>query len=142
MGTVAPPSPDVARARFAAWVDRTVRAAYARGMTVKDIEQATGLGSSTLDRWRSNEGGVPRIDRVNAFADGLGVDRRPAYVALGIDGAARQSTEPELDPDVRAIARFLADPGVSDEEKTAIRLVLRRLAPPPSAGRQRQRDVS
>lgn len=138
---VSSPSPDVARVRFAAWVKRTLDAAYARGLTVKDIEARTGVGSSTWDRWRNGQGGQPKIDRVQAFAEGLGVDPQPAFAALGAVAAARSATEPELDPDVRAVARFLADPNVSAAEKDAIRLILRRLAPPASRER-RQRDVS
>lgn len=138
---VSSPSPDVARALFAAWVKRTVDAAYARGLTVKEIEARTGVGSSTWDRWRNGRGGMPTIQRVRAFAEGLGVDPQPGFAALGAVAAARTATEPELDPDVRAVARFLADPNVSAAEKDAIRLILRRLAPPASRER-RQRDVS
>lgn len=106
---------------------------------MRDIEQLTGVGSSTLDRWRSGEGGTPKPDRVNAFADGLGVSRRPAHVALGwIDDGAPAAPEPELDPDVRAIARLLADPKISDAEKDAVRLILRRLAPAATNSDQRR----
>lgn len=138
---VSSPSPDVARARFAAWVDRAIRRAQDRGLTTREIEARTGIGSSTWDRWRNRIGGMPKIDRVRAFAEGLDEDPQPAFAALGMAGVARTPTAPELDPDVRALARYLASPKVSDEEKLAIRLLLRRLAPQPDSARGGRREA-
>lgn len=130
---MAPTSPDVARARFAAWARRTLQAAYDRGLTVAEIERLTGVSSTTWDRWRDPKGGMPKIDKVRAFTDGLDVPLRPALIALGLDGAAATAPEPELDADLRPIARRLADPNVSEGEKQAIRAMLRLIARRPVA---------
>lgn len=121
---VTPPSPDVARARFAEWTKRTLRHARQRGLTDHDIVRLTGIGQSTFHRWQGMTGGLPNAAKVRAFAEGLDVPLRPALRALGLDGAAAPA-EPELDPDLRPIARRLADPKVSEAEKTALRNMLR-----------------
>jgi hypothetical protein len=96
-----------------------------RGMTVRDIEQATSIGHATFMRWRTLAGGLPKVDKVQAFAAGLDVPLQPALDAMGLSSNAPAAPEPELDPDLRPIARRLADPNVSDDEKTAIRNMLR-----------------
>lgn len=93
-------------------------------MTDQDIVQATGIGQSTFHRWQGMTGGLPNVEKVRAFANGLDVPLRPALIALGLDSTAA-APEPELDPDLRPIARRLADPNVSEAEKTAIRNMLR-----------------
>lgn len=128
-----PTSPDVNRARFSRFVDRVLREARGRGMTDTDIAKATGVGPSTFHRWRRGDfSGSPALDRVRAFCSGLGVPARAAMLALGVDdGRDDPSPEPLIEPDVQAILRRLADPGVGDEEKQAIRQVLRMLAQRP-----------
>lgn len=137
---VASPSPDVARANFAAWVRRTLTAAYRRGLKVRDIEAMTGVSSTTWDRWRAGEyRGMPQLDKVTAFANGLDVPLRPALQALGLDGSAPAAPEPELDPDLRPIARRLADPNTPPAEVEAIRNMLRLIAAQSDTSRGRRR---
>lgn len=127
---VSPTSPDVARVRFARFVARALTDARERGMTDDDIAQATGVGASTFHRWqRGHFVRAPGLDRVRAFCVGLDIPARSALLALGLeDGRDDPAPEPVVDPDVRAVLRRLADPSVSDEDKTAIRAVLRMLA--------------
>jgi transcriptional regulator with XRE-family HTH domain len=122
-------SPDVNVQRFARFVKRVLGEARDRGMTDTDIEKATGVRASTFHRWQRGEV-APQIAKVNQFCDGLGVPRRPAYLALGItEGRDEPEPEPAIDPEVRRILRLLADPSVSDEDKHAIRAMLRVIGP-------------
>lgn len=122
-------SRDVARARFAAFVKRALRDARTRGMTDQDIQRVTGVGQSTFHRWQKGEGAqLPTIDRVRAFCAGLDIPLRPALIALGMDDTREPAPEPDLDPDLKRLARILADPNVSEAEKLAIRHTIRMLA--------------
>lgn len=95
-------------------------------MTDGEITKRTGIGASTFHRWqRGDHGGLPKVEKVRAFATGLDVPLQPALAALGLTDLPPAATEPELDPDIRRVARRLADPRVSDAEKEAIRNVLR-----------------
>lgn len=111
------------------FVDRTLKDARARGMTTEEIEERTGLGRSTIYRWRRAEIESPQRKQVIQFCEGLGIPTRTAAQILGWEGE-RPPTEPEpsVDPDLRAIMRRLNDPNVSVEEKTTIRQMLRYLA--------------
>lgn len=121
-------SPSVARVRFARFVGRALRDARSRGLTDLEIKRATGIQPSTFHRWQSGEGGLPKIDKVAAFCRGLEIPVSAAYAALGID-AQREATPPApLDPDLQRLARILADPAVSEQEKQAIRHTIRMLS--------------
>lgn len=100
-------------------------------MTDLDIHQATGVNPSTFYRWqRGDIKTAPKVEQVRRFCAGLGVPERAALLALGLaDG--RDDPEPEtvIDPEVRRILRLLADPSVSDEDKQAIRAMLRVIGP-------------
>lgn len=121
-------SRDVARARFAAFVKRALRDARDRGMTDQSIQRATGVTQSTFHRWQQGEGGLPTINKVRAFCDGLDLPLRPALIALGMDDAREPTPEAPPDPDLTRIARILADPNVSEAEKLAIRHTIRMLS--------------
>lgn len=124
------PAPDVNRARFARFVARVLADAHDRGLTDRDIEAATGVGSSTFHRWQTARfARSPSIEKVRAFCAGLGVNPRAALLALGLD-EGRDSPEPEpaIEPDVRTVLRALADPNTSESDKTVIRAMLRMLA--------------
>jgi transcriptional regulator with XRE-family HTH domain len=123
-------SPDLIRVRFSHFVQRSLDAARARGMTDKDIEAATGVKSSTFHRWRRGEvRTVPGMDKVRAFCEGVGASLADAMTALGMSGE-RDNPEPEppMDPDLRLILRRLADPNVPETEKEFIRESIRMLA--------------
>lgn len=124
-----PTDPKVNLARFSKVVKRALDEARDRGMTDPDIEKATGVRASTFHRWRRAEV-APQIAKVNAFFDGLGVPRRAAHLALGVaEGRDEPEPEPAIDPEVRRILRLLADPSISDEDKNAIRAMLRVIGP-------------
>ncbi|MEU8264424.1 XRE family transcriptional regulator [Micromonospora sp. NPDC048999] len=124
------PTPDVSRARFAAFVARTLAAARDRGMNDKAIRQATGVPPSTFHRWqKGNFKTAPDLDKVRAFCDGLGVSPAGAAAALGLS-LTRDNPEPEppLPPEIRKILRTLADPNVPDSDKLVLREMLKMLA--------------
>lgn len=123
-------SRDVARVRFARFVQRAIDRARKQGLTDAEISERTGVGPSTFHRWRRGEWGKegPQLDRVAAFVEGLDLDVSDALSALGLPGS-RQDTPPDrLDPDLQIIARRLGDPAVSEAEKATIRATLRYLA--------------
>jgi hypothetical protein len=120
-------APAVARARFARFVERALRDARERGLNDPEIRRLTGIPPSTFHRWQSGEGGLPRLEKVQAFCVGLEIPPQAALAALGVEDAPPGPTEPTLDPDIRRIARILADPGVGEAEKQAIRHTIRML---------------
>ncbi|MFI1279049.1 helix-turn-helix domain-containing protein [Micromonospora sp. NPDC020751] len=115
---------------FARFVKRALdEAVKDRGMSIEDVETRTGLGRSTMYRWRRAEIRDPQRTQVHQFCDGLGIPRTVASQILGWDGnPPSPEPEPSVDPDLRAVMRRLNNPGVSAEEKTAIRATLRYLA--------------
>ncbi|HEX5543032.1 MAG TPA: helix-turn-helix transcriptional regulator [Micromonospora sp.] len=129
------PSPAVRAAKFGRFVDRVLREARERGMTIAEIERATGVGKSTIYRWRDGAWTKdPRASQVRAFCEGLGVPYRIAYKLLGWAENGPPESEPlDIEPDMQTVARRLRDPNVSEAEKQEIRTMLRYLA--------RRRDV-
>lgn len=127
------PQLDLRRVRFAAFVERALNAARARGMTVPQIEAATKLGNSTFYSWRKgdwNRDPVPA--RVRDFCLGLGVPIDEAYRALGWsvpDPGRRTAPEPLIDdPDVRLLLRKLTSSATPAAEKLWIRRQIRSMA--------------
>jgi hypothetical protein len=97
-------------------------------MTDIDIQRVTGVQASTFHRWQRGEGKqLPTLPKVRAFCTGLDIPVAPALTALGIDDKREPTPEPPLDPDLRRLARILADPNVSDVDKTYIRRTLQML---------------
>jgi len=130
-----PVSRAVINSRFSAWVGSVMRRARERGMTDKDIEQATGVPIRTLHHWQANElgpqGPTPRT--VYAFCDGMGEKRTTAAGLLdwSVDETVTDAPTIELPtapPEVHQLLRTLNDPNVSKREKDYIRETLRRLA--------------
>lgn len=123
-------SEDVRRVTFGNFVANALAGARDRGMSVADVEKATGIPNSTFYRWRQGLWKQdPRPSQVKAFCEGLGIPFTAAQAALSWSGDGKPAeTEPVVDPDVRAVARRLADPKVSPEEKAIIRGALRHLA--------------
>ncbi|MCX4474848.1 helix-turn-helix domain-containing protein [Micromonospora sp. NBC_01655] len=132
-------SAQVRAAKFGRLVDRALREARERGMTIDEIVKATGVSSATLYRWRSGEWTKdPRASQVRGFCEGLGVSIRVAYQTLGWaeDGEPQPSEPLDLEPDMQEVARRLRDPNVSEAEKQEIRTMIRYLA-----RRRREREA-
>ncbi|MEU8821833.1 XRE family transcriptional regulator [Actinoplanes sp. NPDC048796] len=126
-----PLSPDVARARFAAFVQRALERARARGLTDREIQRRSSVATSTFHRWRKAEGKeMPEIAKVQAFCRAVDADFAEALDALGMGekGRPAPTPPPPMPEDVLTILRKLADPNVSESQKLAIRSVLQMLA--------------
>jgi hypothetical protein len=125
-----PVDPAVARARFAAFVDRALDNARAQGLTDREIQRRSGVATSTFHRWRSAEGrSLPKLPQVRAFVGAVGASLDEAMRVLGMTDAEPEPTaEPPLPRDVRVILRRLADPNTSEEERKFIRMTLAMLA--------------
>lgn len=122
---------EVARVNFARFVQSSLDAARARGLTDPKIEEATGVATSTFHRWRRGAWGQewPKLQAVIDFCKGLGIAEEDAFAALGLRGERTPAAPPgPIDPDVLRLLRALADPNVAKPEKDAIRMLLRSLA--------------
>lgn len=132
MPAEAKPSLDLRRVRFSAFVRRALELAKMRGMTVEQIEAATGIGSSTFYRWRDGSWSRdPTPSAVRNFCNGTGASISEAYTALGWSETTQSrpaNPSPIEDPDVRAIMRKLMDPNTTAAEKAWIRRQIRALA--------------
>src|SRR5689334_46715 len=68
-----PVDPAVARARFAAWVDRALRQAQDNGLSYRKIQEISGVATSTVHRWQTQQAKtLPTLDKVRAFAAATG----------------------------------------------------------------------
>lgn len=130
-------SPEVVRKTFAAFIGRALREARANGETDRSITDKTGIPAQTFHRWRRGEGGLPQLDKVYAFCDGLGIPRRAAVAALGMSDQPVATPPEDIPADLLALARKLRDPNVPDAEKYLIRETVRSLA----ARRTRREDA-
>jgi transcriptional regulator with XRE-family HTH domain len=125
------PSRELRRRRFAEFVRRHWDAAKERGMSVKAIEEATGVSKSTLYRWMDGDWSRdPRASEVRSLCIGLGASLEEAHRMLGWDqSTANREPEPITDdPDLRAVMRILNDPNTQPIIKLVIRRQLRALA--------------
>lgn len=124
-------SRDVANYRFSRFVKLGLSEARARGMTDRDIEEATGVTNSTFHRWQRGEFGRtgPSAESVRKFCDGLGLSRKTAMDLLAWSGEEDRAPtpEPELPPEVKELLRRMRDPNVDLREKEFIRETLRSL---------------
>lgn len=123
--------PDVARAKFAAAVDRALRQARGRGLTDKQIYAKTGVSTSTFHRWRTQQiSELPDLDKVRGFFRALDANVDEALAAFGMSEsiAPAPTAEPPLPEDVRIILRKLADPNIPEDRKAVIRAMLQMLA--------------
>lgn len=124
------PGDDLRRVRFSRFMERVLGAAKDRGMTVKQIEEATKVSKSTFYRWRDGTF-FPKTDELRRFCKGMGVPIAEAYAALGWEEVETERAAPEpiiTDPDLRSVLRTLNDPNVSPADKLRIRRMLRALA--------------
>lgn len=123
---------DLRRVRFGQFVDRAMRMARERGMTIPLIMEATGVHSSTFYRWRDGDWTKdPRASQVRAFCEGVGASTEDAYRALGWfsnEEQPKRHAEPIEDPDLRMLARKLMSPHTPAAEKMWIRRQIRALA--------------
>lgn len=122
------PSDDLRKVRFGQFVLRILSNAKDRGLTMKQIEDATGIGKSTIYRWRDGTV-LPKMPELRRFCEGLGAPINEAYAALGwSEDPERRQPEPLLeDPDVRALMRKLTDPQTPAATKLLIRRTIRAL---------------
>lgn len=124
--------PDTADARlraFGRFVRRAIDEQIAMGVKVDEIEERTGIAKTTFYRWIKSEIRNPQPEQVRRFARGLGIPEDIGPAILGWSGdPIPTDMDPSTDPDLHAVMRRLKDPGVSAEEKTAIRVMLRYLA--------------
>lgn len=138
-------SPDARRVAFARFVERAIDHARAtKGLTIKKISEASGVGENTLYRWQRGDWvAAPDGDNVAAFCDVLNIPRSVATAILWPDkGAPQPQPEPLGDePDIAAILRRLADPNTTEREKYLIRETVRGLAnrKPPRDHERRRR---
>lgn len=126
-----PAADDARRAAFGRFVRRALEVARARGLTVPEIERATGVSKSTFYRWRDGTWTRdPEGSQVLDFCKGLEIPVKPVHDLLGWnEDTPRETTPPDpLDPDMERLVRKLRDPNVPDEEKRFIRESLRMLA--------------
>lgn len=134
-GDAVDPVADPRLVAFARFISRALDDAKARGMSLSDVEKRTGLGRSTIYRWKRREVATPQPAQVRQFCEGLGLSLRDAARTLGWSGArVPVAPDPPLDNDLRIIARMLADPKIGDTDKLFIRETLRMLARRPLSG--------
>lgn len=135
-----PITTSVAKARFAAWVKRTLDAARDRGESDKTIHAKTKVSPSTFHRWQAGDGKeLPELEKVKWFARGLGASVDDALTALGVNDTRPSTTpEPSLTKEMRTILRALADPNTPDTTKLVIKETLAMLADRAAASSRRR----
>lgn len=136
---------DLRRVRFGAFIARGLDIARARGMTVIDIEKATGIGNSTFYAWQAGDWRRDPVPaRVSMFCEGLGLSIDEAYRALGWatpSAPKRLHPEPIIDdPDLRLLMRKLSSTKTPAAEKLWIRRQIRSMAAGLSDETQQEAD--
>lgn len=136
---VAPVDPAVARARYAAFVDRSMRIARENGLSDRKVAALSGLSTATLHRWRNAQGKeLPEIEKVRTFCEAVGASLDDAMAALGLTGDGPTPTpEPPLPREVQVILRRLNDPNTPEIERQFIRQSLEMLADRAAANARR-----
>lgn len=128
--------PEARLAAYTAFVRRALdRARTGRSWSVERVAQEARMSPNTLYLWRNGDWkSFPRAESVEAFCDALGIPVATAFTILW-PGKSTRPTEPEPlgpEPDLLLLARRLADPNVSEQEKYLIRETVRGLASRPS----------
>jgi hypothetical protein len=140
------PSIDVRRRAFAAFVRRvTDQAEETRGWSIPHIAERAGINNGTIYRWRDAVGTrLPLPEQVVAFCDALGIPPAAAFAVLW-PGQNDRPAEPDpipQDPDIerqlRALLRKIADPNTPEAEKVTIRATIRHLAGEPATPTRRR----
>jgi len=124
--------PDARRAAYANFVRRALTHAKAtRRWSIPKIAEVSGVGQSTIYRWRDGDWTrSPGGDQVAAFCAALDIPASSAFSILWPNKDERpvDSTPLPTDPDLELLARRLADPAVPEQEKFLIREVISGLA--------------
>lgn len=127
-----PASQDARREAFAQFVRRALlHAKETRDWSVPKIAEASGVGDSTIYRWRDgNWRTSPQGDQVAAFCNALDIPTTAAFSILwpGKDEKPAGPVPMPIDPDFEVLLRRLADPNVPETEKYHIRETIRGLA--------------
>lgn len=120
------------RDAFAEFVKRALRQAdESRGWSVPRVAAASGVGDSTIYRWRDGDWKRdPLAGQVAAFCNALDIPVKTAFDILwpGKDDRPAAPGPLPMDRDFEVLLRQLADPNVSDDEKFLIRETIRGLA--------------
>lgn len=120
------PTPRARAEKFALFINHALKEARASGMTVADIEKATGVSKSTIYRWAAGDSVVePRVNQVWDFCLGLGI---PPDAAGRLLGWTREPIHDELEAPLRRIQAVLSDTNVDERRKRSIRDTLRGFA--------------
>lgn len=114
MGDASPPAED--------WAGYLRRMTSRPGWSIARLAREAGVNRSTIFGWIKGDGVT--VASVKQIAKALGDSEADALAAAG--GATTGGDQ--LDADVRIILRRLADPTVTEAEKTLIRATLRHLA--------------
>lgn len=137
-----PATSDARRVNFAEFVKRALAHAKAsRGWSIPRIAEESGVGDSTLYRWRDGDWQrSPLADQVAAFCDALDIPVSAAFSILwpGKTGRPADSVPLPTEPALDVLARRLVDPNVPEDEKYLIRELVRGLA---ARSTRRGRDV-
>lgn len=125
-------APDVRRRLWASFVQRAVEhASISRGWSIPQIAAEANVGGATIYRWLNGEWKTaPQAEIVERFCDALDIPTSAAFSILwpGKAGATAMPEPLPGDPAAEAIQRKLADPNVTETEKTFLRENLRMLA--------------
>lgn len=117
------PTPQDRAGSFGLFVTKVLKECRRSGMTVADIEKATGVSKSTIYRWASGEWAVePRVSQVWDFCEGLDIPPDAAGMLLGWT-----ETQP-FEPTLQRIQQILSSATVDERRKQGIREALHGLA--------------
>lgn len=139
--TPPPPSPGARKLEYAAFVRQALETARTtRAWNGSEVARRTGVSRQTINRWvRGDWQSDPEPERVVSFCEGLGLDPAVAFTILewgrreGVPSAVERAA---LDPDIAALLRRWADPGLTEQERFHIRETVRYLAYRPAEQRR------
>ncbi len=100
------------------------------GLSQNALARLAGLSPATINRLESGERGPSNRTLVEQICDALGLrsPERDELLASAGHNPDVYETVPPSDPTLVAIARVLADPGLTPEDKEEFRAVLSSLA--------------